>query len=57
MVLHYCQSPGGRGLLAGILPQVWPFSGALKIEKLKALLIPGPEGAMDTNDWCIRGIS
>ena len=28
------------------------FSGALKIEKLKALLIPGPEGAVDTNDWC-----
>ena len=26
------------------------FSGALKIEKLKAPLIPGPE---DTNDWCI----
>ena len=31
------------------------FSGALKIEKLKALLIPGPEGAVDTNDWCIKG--
>ena len=30
------------------------FSGALKIEKLKALLIPGPEGAVDTNDWCIN---
>ena len=24
VVLHYYQSPGGRGLLAGILPQVWP---------------------------------
>ena len=32
------------------------FSGALKIEKLKALLIPGPEGAVDTNDWCIKVI-
>ena len=30
------------------------FSGALKIEKLKAPLIPGPEGAVDTNDWCIK---
>ena len=29
------------------------FSRALKIEKLKAPLIPGPEGAVDTNDWCI----
>ena len=30
------------------------FSGALKIEKLKALLNPGPEGAVDTNKWCIN---
>ena len=29
------------------------FGGAFKIEKLKAPLIPGPEGAVDTNDWCI----
>ena len=29
------------------------FSGALKIEKLKAPLIRGPEGAGATNDWCI----
>ena len=29
VVLHYCQSPGGRGLLAGILPQVWPRSAGL----------------------------
>ena len=29
------------------------FSRALKIEKLKAPLIPGPEGAVDINDWCI----
>ena len=29
------------------------FSGALKIEKLKAPLIPGPKRAVDTNDWCI----
>ena len=29
------------------------FSGAFKIEKLKAPIISGPEGGMDTNDWCI----
>ena len=29
------------------------FSGALKIEKLKAPLFRGPEGAGATNDWCI----
>ena len=37
---------GGGGLLAGILPQIWQcraFSGALKIEKLKAPLFRGPE--------------
>ena len=36
-----------------LAPECRAFSGALKIEKLKALLIPGPEGAVDTNDWCI----
>ena len=28
---------------------------ALKIEKLKAPLFRGPEGAGATNDWCISG--
>ena len=37
-----------------LAPECRAFSGALKIEKLKALLISGPEGAVDTNDWCIR---
>ena len=51
-------SPGRAGLFAGILPQFWPpecraFSGAFKIEKLKAPLISGPKGAVDTNDLCI----
>ena len=23
------------------------------MEKLNATLFPGPEGAVDTNDWCI----
>ena len=30
------------------------FSMALKIEKLKAPLFRGPEGAGATNDWCIN---
>ena len=38
-------APGGRGLLAGVLPQCRAFSRALKIEKLKAPLFRGPEGA------------
>ena len=36
-----------------LAPKSRAFSGALKIEKLKAPLIPGPEEAVDTNDWCI----
>ena len=28
---------------------------ALKIEKLKAPLLRGPEGEGETNDWCIMG--
>ena len=37
-----------------LAPECRAFSGALKIEKFKAPLIPGPEGAVDTNDWCIN---
>ena len=37
-----------------LAPECRAFSGALKIEKLKALLIPGPEGIVDTKDWCIK---
>ena len=36
-----------------LAPECRAFRGALKIEKLKAPLIPGPEGPVDTNDWCI----
>ena len=35
-------------------PQCRAFNRALEIEKLKAPLFRGPEGAGDTNDWCIR---
>ena len=34
-------------------PQCRAFSRALEIEKFKAPLFRGPEGAGDTNDWCI----
>ena len=36
-----------------LAPECRVFRGALKIEKLKAPLIPGSEGTVDTNDWCI----
>ena len=44
-----------RDFTTSLAPECRAFSGTLKIEKLKALLIPGPEGAVDTNDWCITG--
>ena len=52
-------SPGrsggfSRDLTTVLAPESRAFSGALKIEKLKAPLIPGPKGAVDTNDWCIK---
>ena len=42
-----------RDFTTSLAPECRAFSGALKIEKLKAPLIPGLEGAVDTNDWCI----
>ena len=42
-----------RDFTTSLAPECRAFSGALKIEKLKAPLIPGPEGAVDTNDWRI----
>ena len=42
-----------RVFTTSMAPECRAFSGALKIEKLKAPLIPGPEGAVDKNDWCI----
>ena len=42
-----------RDLSTILAPESRALSGALKIEKLKAPLISGPEGAVDTNDWCI----
>ena len=60
VVLHYCQPPGGGGGAAGafsrdftinLSPQCRAFSRALKTEKLKAPLFPGPVGTGTTNDW------
>ena len=42
-----------RDFTTSLAPECRAFSGALKLEKLKAPLIPGPEGAVDTNDRCI----
>ena len=54
-------SPGRAGAFSRdfttvLAPESRAFSDALKIEKLKAPLIPGPEGAVDTNDWCITKV-
>ena len=54
---EYCQ-PLGAGAFRGafttnLAPQSRAFSRALEIKKLKAPLFCSPEGAGDTNDWCI----
>ena len=54
---EYCQPLGAgdfhRAFTTNIAPQCRAFSRALEIEKLKAPLFSSPEGAGDTNDWCI----
>ena len=57
---YFCQPPGA-GAFSGdfttnLARQCRAFSRALKIEKLKAPLFPGPEGAGATNDWCIKWV-
>ena len=58
VVLHYCQPPGewafSSDFTINLSPQCRAFSRALKIEKLKAPLFPGPVEAGTTNDWCIK---
>ena len=54
----FLSAPGRAGLFSRdfttiLAPECRAFSGALKIGQLKAPLIPGPDGAVDTNDWCI----
>ena len=51
-------SAAGGGGFSGnfttnLVRQCRAFSGALIIERLKAPLFRGPEGAGATNDWCI----
>ena len=56
VVSHYCQPPGAGAFCSdfttNLTPQCRAFTRALKFEKLKALLFPGPRGG-DTNDWRI----
>ena len=62
VVLHYCQPPGGGGgagafsrdFTINLSPQCRAFSRALKTEKLKVPLFPGPVRAGTTNNWCIN---
>ena len=58
VVPRYCQPLGSRAFSRGFTKtlawQCRAFSRALKIEKLKAPLFPGPGGAGDANDWCIN---
>ena len=58
LLFHVIVSPWGAGALSRgftktLARQCRAFSRALKIEKLKAPLFPGPGGAGDANDWCI----
>ena len=62
LLFHVIVSPWGagafsRGFTKTLARQCRAFSRALKIEKLKAPLFPGPGGAGDANDWCIIDIS
>ena len=51
--LEYCQPLGAGAFCRVFTTNVAPQCRALEIEKLKALLFRGLEGAGDTNDWCI----
>ena len=56
-----CQPPLGGGFsrdfTINLSPQCRAFSRALKTEKLKAPLFPGPVGAGTRNDWCRRDVT
>ena len=59
LLFHVIVSPWGagafsRGFTKTLARQCRAFTRALKIEKLKAPLFPGPRGAGDANDWCIN---
>ena len=51
---EYCLEAGAfrRAFTTNVGPQCRAFSRAFEIE-VKSPAIPRPEGAGDTNDWCI----
>ena len=53
-VLHYCQPPGAeafsRDFTINLFPQCRAFSRALKTEKLKVPLSPGPGPGLQMTD-------
>ena len=51
LLFHVIVSPWGAGAFSRGFTKT--LARALKIEKLKAPLFPGPGGAGDANDWCI----
>ena len=54
LLFHVIVSPWGAGAFSrGFTKTLARQSRALKIEKLKAPLFPGPGGAGDATDWCI----
>ena len=53
LLFHVIVSPWGAGAFSrGFTKTLARQCRALKIEKLKAPLFPGPGGAGDANDWC-----
>ena len=58
MTVALLSTPGVVAFSKNVATNLAPQCRALKIEKLKALLFPGPKGAGGTNGWCmIIGIS
>ena len=54
LLFHVIVSPWGAGAFSrGFTKILARQCQALKIEKLKAPLFPGPGGAGVANDWCI----
>ena len=54
LLFHVIVRPWGAGAFSrGLTKTLARQCQALKIEKLKAPLFPGPGGAGDANDWCI----
>ena len=55
LLFHVIVSPWRAGAFSrGFTKTLARQCRALKIEKLNAPLFPGPGGAGDANDWCIK---